>query len=223
MFHVLLESRAERPPRGPWTLTSTVLHAALITGAVALTLRDVMPTPDAPEVVSLVLPRQLASAPRTATPPRVAAPTSLTFRQIQVTVPAITAPEVSPRQLPVVGDSIGGAGMPNLFPSAPAVGDSVYRPHFVERQVLPRADNPRPVYPPSLRAAMVEGSVVVQFVVDTTGRVEPQSISILHSTHEQFSHSARQWLTRTRYAPAEIRGRPVRQLVQQEVAFTLER
>ena len=70
---------------------------------------------------------------------------------------------------------------------------------------------------------MVEGSVLVQFVVDTTGHVESSSINFIRATHPLFAQSTRQWLARTRYLPAEIEGRPVRQLVQQEVAFALDR
>jgi hypothetical protein len=63
--------------------------------------------------------------------------------------------------------------------------------------------------------------VLVQFVVDTNGRVELQSLEILRATHEMFAESVRRWLNGTRYSPAEIRGQHVRQLVQQQIGFTL--
>jgi TonB family protein len=99
--------------------------------------------------------------------------------------------------------------------------DSIYTGDAVERMVAPRHDNPRPDYPSQLRAAMVEGDVVVRFVVDTLGRVEPSSIVIVRATHPLFGDAVRRWLSRTRYAPAEVSGRRVRQLVQQPVGFTL--
>jgi hypothetical protein len=38
-----------------------------------------------------------------------------------------------------------------------------------------------------------------------------------------FGDAVRKWLLRTRYVPAATNGRRVRQLVQQQVAFTLRR
>jgi protein TonB len=100
-------------------------------------------------------------------------------------------------------------------------GDNIHTRQTVERAVVARRDNPQPEFPGALRAAGVEGSVLVQFVVDTTGRVESHSISILKATHPQFGDAVRRWLGRTRYSAAEFEGKRVRQLVQQEVGFTL--
>ena len=88
---------------------------------------------------------------------------------------------------------------------------------------MPRPGNPAPAYPPALRAAQIEGSVLARFVVDTTGRAEPASISFPEATHEQFAEAVRQSLLRSRYLPAIVSERPVRQLVEQRFAFTLTR
>jgi protein TonB len=74
-----------------------------------------------------------------------------------------------------------------------------------------------------LRSANVEGEVLAQFVVDTTGRVEPNSIKILKSSHDLFTNAVQQALRTARYYPAEIGGRKVKQLVQQPFNFTLTR
>jgi TonB family protein len=103
----------------------------------------------------------------------------------------------------------------------PVSSGGVHTPGSVERVASPPSGYGSPAYPPSLRGAGVEGSVVVTFVVDTAGRAEPTSITVVSTTHPLFAEAVRQWLTRTRYTPAEIDGRPVRQLVQQEVGFTL--
>jgi TonB family protein len=54
-----------------------------------------------------------------------------------------------------------------------------------------------PAYPPLLRGAEIEGSVVVEFVVDTLGAVVPSSVRELSTTHELFTAAAvnavRQW------------------------------
>jgi protein TonB len=100
---------------------------------------------------------------------------------------------------------------------------AVFTAPAVERPAAPRADNPAPAYPVSLRSASLEGIVVARFVVDTTGRAEPESITFTAATHPLFAEAVREALLRSRYLPALIRNRPVRQLVEQRFAFTLTR
>ena len=83
----------------------------------------------------------------------------------------------------------------------------------------PQPGNPQPRYPDMLRSANVEGEVLVQFVVDTTGRVEMSQFKVLKSSHDLFTNSVKQQLSAARYYPAEIGGRKVKQLVQQPFNF----
>jgi protein TonB len=99
----------------------------------------------------------------------------------------------------------------------------VYMVSAVDKAAAPRPGNPAPVYPSALRSAQIEGSVLARFVVDTTGRAEPESISFPEATHVQFADAVRQSLLRSRYLPAVVSGRAVRQLVEQRFAFTLTR
>jgi protein TonB len=101
--------------------------------------------------------------------------------------------------------------------------DGVYTPTLVDKAAAPQPDNPAPVYPASLRSAQIEGTVLAMFVVDTLGRAEPATIRLTETTHPQFAEAVRQSLLRSRYLPAMVRGRPVRQLVEQRFAFTLTR
>jgi TonB family protein len=97
-----------------------------------------------------------------------------------------------------------------------------YSENQVERAVVPtRAPNPR--YPEVLRSVNVEGEVVVQYIVDARGRVEPGSIKIISSAHKLFADAVRAALLEARYRPAEVGGNPVRQLVEQPFQFKLER
>jgi protein TonB len=89
----------------------------------------------------------------------------------------------------------------------------------VERQALPLAGNPAPVYPPMLRSANVEGEVLAQFVVDTTGAVDMTTFRILKSTHDLFTSAVKALLPNLRFSPAEVGGRRVRQLVQMPFQF----
>ena len=65
----------------------------------------------------------------------------------------------------------------------------------------------------------VEGWVRLEFVIDTTGRVEAASIRILRSSHDAFETEARAALAGAVFRPARFSGRPVRQLTRQSIRF----
>jgi len=82
-------------------------------------------------------------------------------------------------------------------------------------------ERPEPEYPPILRAAGFGGDVVIEFVVDTIGQVEPGSARILAASHREFALSATTAIHRWRFVPAVVRGRYVRQLVRQRLVFRI--
>lgn len=109
-------------------------------------------------------------------------------------------------------------------PTTPANRDDiVYFEFQVQKQVRVLPGAPREHYPNALRAANVEGSVLLQFVVDAKGMVDTTTIKVLKSTHDSFSLSARATLRRTHFTPAEVGGRRVKQLVQMPFQFSLKR
>lgn len=69
-------------------------------------------------------------------------------------------------------------------------------------------------YPDSLRRARAGGEALVEFVVDTTGRVEVETVGVVAATHAQFADAARATARQARFLPAERAGRLVRQLAQ---------
>ncbi len=81
---------------------------------------------------------------------------------------------------------------------------------------------PEPVYPAALKAAGIPGRVAVEFVVDTAGRVERESIVVLESTADGFRTSVMTALMGAKYRPALVRNRPVRQLVRQVMSFRID-
>ena len=70
----------------------------------------------------------------------------------------------------------------------------------------------RLVYPDSLRRRGIAGKVVLEFVVDTLGRVEP-GIRVLKTADPLLVEPAKEMLRGARYVPGRVRGRPVRVLV----------
>lgn len=77
----------------------------------------------------------------------------------------------------------------------------------------------QPVYPDSLKAGKVEGEVLIQFVVDTAGHVEPGSERVLRASRDAFRVAVVSTLGSARFTPALRKGQRVRQLVQQPFKF----
>ena len=80
---------------------------------------------------------------------------------------------------------------------------------------------PLPVYPDLLRQAGVEGQVVLEARVDSMGRVQRASISVVSATHPGFVEPARQALIVTLFRPARVNGRAVSILVRVPFAFSI--
>jgi TonB family protein len=80
---------------------------------------------------------------------------------------------------------------------------------------------PLPLYPDLLRQAGIQGRVVLEAVVDSTGRVQAQSISVVSATNPGFVAPARQALLATLFRPARIGGKAVRMLVRIPYEFAI--
>ncbi len=112
--------------------------------------------------------------------------------------------------------SAGGIGVPTRV-----TDNQTYFEFQVEKQAAPNPINPQPRYPSLLRAAHVEGEVLVQFVVDTTGRPDVSTFKVLKSTHDLFAQSVKAVLPNMKFYPAEVGGKAVKQLVQMPFQFKL--
>lgn len=226
MLQTLLESRARARTRpAQWTMASVIAHASVVGFAIVATGRaPYLAANDAPhDPVIYFHPAapHAAPAPSRSAPAAPAAMVSRDLIAFEIpAIPRIEAVATATGERLGISEIAGAPGLPGGDPIA-APPDGVYSDRAVDRIVVPRGDNPSPLYPPQLRLASVEGDVVVRFVVDTAGRVEDASVAVLQSTHAPFATAVRQWLRRTRYAPAQIGGRPVRQLVEQRIGFTI--
>jgi TonB family protein len=106
--------------------------------------------------------------------------------------------------------------------AAMVASTTVYTADQVDSAVRADASEPvRPIYPDSLFRARVAGETVVEFVVDTTGAVETETFGVVSSTHPLFTESVRRALRDAEFFPAILRGRKVRQVVQQPFRFVL--
>lgn len=229
MLHVLLESTGARSgEKGGWTVASVLAHTGIIAAAVVLTAHDA-PAKRAPSERAIASLYVAPPATRVARPYTRAGAFSTATR---ADIPRFDVPDV-PTSLPGLPLALGEVPAPAwpgtpvpigaAPPSALAIPSGAVHPEqHVERPVSPSPRNGAPDYPNALRRAAVEGTVLVAFVVDTLGRVEAESVRIVSATHQLFAESVRRWITETRYAPARVRGAPVRQLVQQQVRFALQ-
>lgn len=116
---------------------------------------------------------------------------------------------------------VGLGGTTQAQASTDGRSPTAFFEYQVDSPVRRLPGNPKPEYPRKLKAARIEGLVVVEYVVDTLGRAEPGSVKFLRSTDSLFSAAVRDALPRMRFVPAEFGRRRVRQVVQEPIRFTL--
>ena len=80
---------------------------------------------------------------------------------------------------------------------------------------------PAITYPASLLLDRVSGRVVVEAVIDTTGRVEEASIRVIESSDPRFNDAAKSYARGARFTPGRVAGRAVRVRFQIPVDFRL--
>ncbi|MFN8581722.1 MAG: energy transducer TonB [Gemmatimonadaceae bacterium] len=106
-------------------------------------------------------------------------------------------------------------------PQPELLGDSIMTEIQVDSVAARYDDSAAPPYPPALLRRHIEGSVMVQYVVDTTGRADTASFRVLTTTHKEFAQSVRTTLPMMRFHSAIMGGRRVKQLVQQAFSFRI--
>jgi Gram-negative bacterial TonB protein C-terminal len=79
-----------------------------------------------------------------------------------------------------------------------------------------------PRYPHKLTYTGREGRVWMSYLVDSTGRPDPESFRALLSDDQQFTDEAVSALRHSKFRPARLRGRPVPQHVFQVIAFRVQ-
>lgn len=217
--------------RLPSALLSIVLHTGLIYWAVAATMIGDTGEGDAPVDTTLVFLQEQEEEPEPEPEQPVIArlnPPPMGFQTM--TVPIEIPTEIPPIDLSQRFDprDFSGIGVEGgIFEGVQGgTGPVDLNQTFVEAMVDERPENiscPPQNYPELLRQAGIEGTVLVQAVIDTTGHVEEGSVQIIRSDHAQFDRPARAMLQRCVYRPGRIRGRPVRVLVQQPITFSITR
>src|SRR5438067_91152 len=236
MFDNLIESRAKKQRRAGGVIFSAVLHVVLITAAVYGTLqaKNAIDKPKS-EKVEFVEMKKKDEPPPPKEEPKPPPPDVVVKAPPPKGFQVLTAPIKIPDVLPDIdlskkvtneedfsGKGVAGGIAKGVVGGTPQpVSDQPYFEFQVEKQVAALPDNPRPRYPDMLRSANVEGEVLAQFVVDTTGRAEMNTFKVLKSTHDLFTNAVKAALPNMKFYPAEVGGHRVKQLVQMPFQFNL--
>jgi protein TonB len=222
----LLAPDTRAAPEWGARLASLALHVGLIALAVWSTQRPTTASAPPREYTTIFyLPERTPAAPPLRPAPAVPPGTWRT--------PAL--PVVNPTELPPLPPTtapdwpaVPPAPIPGtpVLPAAPppptaAPGGLVDIRVVEEPPVL--LSHPVPRYPDILRQAGIEGRVVVEAVIDTTGHAERDGLRVVSSSHTLFVPAASALVLGSVYRPARFGGRPVRVRILVPVGFALRR
>jgi TonB family protein len=179
-----------------------------------------------------VAPPRESAPPSAPTKPQVAAPVFTQVRAASIdhiaVAEAVPVPTIDLRSRVNDVDSAAGpvARVTELvrgIVATPSVGahNGPYDKTEVDRIVSPFTNNPKPIYPRRMERDGVETSFIAQFVVDSTGRVDEATMLFPPTVHPLFIDAVRESLRRARFHPAEVGGKRVPQLVEQQFTFVL--
>lgn len=237
MFNNLIESKPVKQKSFGASVISTIFHVGIIAASIFATANAGMEEKE--EVVQKIdfveVKKDEPPPPKDEPPPPppdavIAPPPPKGF---QVLAAPVSIPDVIPEidlskaltnEADFSGKGVaGGVASGVVGGTGPVQTDQPYFDFQVEKPVAPLPGGAGPRYPDILRSGGVEGQVLAQFVVDTTGRIEIPSFRVLRSDHAMFEQAVRQALPNMRFLPAEVGGRKVKQLVQQPFVFALQK
>jgi protein TonB len=206
-------------------MLSVVIHAVLISAAVYATLQASEAVDEVRQVdVTLQLQQQKQQEQKQeAAPPPVQVKGFSTLvipKDIPINIPPPSTQEFNAADFSGVG--VEGGIARGQVEERFVRQDQPYLEAVVEERPE-RVSSPPARYPDILRQAGIEGRVLVEVVIDTTGHAERGSIRILSSTHQLFEGPAREVVQSSLYSPGKIQGRAVRVRVQVPINFNIAR
>jgi protein TonB len=251
MFKVLTGERRRRALSPAAFAVSLAAHVALVGGAlyaagappereVVDRFLDLPPLPEEPSPPAP--PPAPLDEPAAPPPPDDLLPVEGETLELDAPadVPDRIAPEpphvrpVDPRHYTGVGRPGDVIGTPQAEPipltgntAVPPTADEVIDETDAEqRPELDRRDLARALeryYPATLREARLEGTVVVEMVVEADGRVRPGSAEVVNASHPAFGHAVLRAVDRFRFTPARVGGVAVPVRVTIPIAWSVPR
>ena len=213
---------------------SIAIHSVAVLLFLVISLTATLDLPE--PVYALRLPDSMLVVPPPPPPPAVARPSTAAAPNpapnpdaAPTAAPAAIAPEAAPPGIPIAGMPpaegvpqglgivAGGRPVPVTLPEPPRPAAPI---RVAELPVSPRKIvDARPVYPEFARIARVEGTIIMEAVIDTSGQVT--QLRVLRSVpmlDQAAVDAVRQW----RYTPSLYGGHPVSVLMTITVRFTLQ-
>lgn len=221
MMRLWKTSYVERPAIGSSAVLSTVAHVLVVAAAIAATA-------NAPRRLKEAIEQRIQFLPP---PDRVPEPPGPSETLHFVALPPTGRMGFDPTPLnrhsqpAAVVPKQGEGDRPIAVPVKSVVtgGDSVLSVLQVDSVAARYFDSAAPAYPPDLLEKNVEGSVYTEYIVDTTGFADTASLVIVRSSHPEFTQAVREALPYMRFRPAKVGDRKVRQLVEQQFTFKIQR
>jgi protein TonB len=229
---------------------SVSVHLLLLAGVIYATTQgqEVVAPPDEPMPPFIEIP--LAKPDLKPQPPEVRRVPASVSTPAAPANPALTPPRDIPPTItpepagvqpvdpgaPIVAGDPNAPGDPNARPSGEDPGATAQAGHADPTEpytteavhVGPSLENMREVqrtlqrlYPLPLRDSGVTGTVVLRFVIDTDGRVEPSTIQVVSTTHPAFGDAAVEAAKKLRFEPAKVNGKSVRVLTSMPIRWQL--
>jgi protein TonB len=225
VFDHLIESNRKANKKKAFGLgfVSLTVHSLLVLAAVIATLTTGQASDDVMVDTAMVFLNQDEQKKPEEQPPILEVPQLKGFQtvvaptDIPTNIPPINLQEhFDPKDYTGTGVE-GGIGT-GIVPSS----DQVFMESVVEErpEVL---SGPSLQYPDLLRQAGVQGRVIVQAIIDTSGRAEPPSVKIIQSPNPGFDQAAKTYVLRALFRPARVHGRAVRVLVNLPIDFKIKR
>lgn len=224
MFEHLIESKRKADvKKGVSTgFMSLVIHGGVIAGAVYATL-SAGKTEDTGPVDTMMVYVSQEEEQKQEEPEPVVLDVQLKGFQ------TIAAPTEIPTDIPEIDlketfdpKNYSGVGVEGGSATGVVLSDQVFLESVVEERPE-RLTGPAPQFPDLLRQAGVQGRVLVQGVIDTTGRAIPNTVRIVQSPHPGFDDAAKRIMLQSLFRPGRVGGRAVKVLVSLPVDFTLKK
>lgn len=226
MFNVLIASgkaKAPRPVAG--AVASMIAHAALLTALLLGSRPAIRVASDFEErIAEYLFPKD--RAPTIGERPVVFAGVrgGGTGSSSTIASGKEAATRHDPTKLATEPTPGGTSGTPTLIAQEQKVAESfgAFALLDVDSAAVRDPRSVAPTYPKDMEAKGINGLVRVRFVVDSTGRADLSTITILAATNESFARAVRVAIPDMRFRPAMMGAKAVRQLSEEDFAFKVQ-
>jgi len=236
MFETAVVRTRAAERRYSWLTLSLAAHTAAVAAVLAASIATVRLPDQAPKLMVSFIPVSAPPPPALGTPnPTPARPRPRASMAAVPRVPVAPIPVTAPNVIPdTITPAAAAASDPGpattIGPTGPDIG---FGPASNSSAIAPDARGPlqigngvkspvvlhrvEPIYPPLAIRAHVSGSVVLECIIDKSGRI--RDVRVESSSFGAFEQPAidavRQWL----FAPGTLNGQPVDTIFQLSVRF----